>query len=198
MSLSDHMISIFPSVKDKIFQLFIGTFCALWRCIYEICTVFCPNVFQSCCLLVISCHTGCSLSCFILQDYTHEFHKIKSNFYSLREREDLLGSVHRDIEWVPFPLWSIKDFMLLENTAVSEASVTQASRLVSEALVTLLDKTVYCPKGWQMFVSTHLVKLATKKYMVLLWFVVVCKKNSTCSPTLSSKSKLCLLKWLQQ
>uniref|UniRef100_A0A3Q2UZG1 Golgi SNAP receptor complex member 1 n=1 Tax=Haplochromis burtoni TaxID=8153 RepID=A0A3Q2UZG1_HAPBU len=34
----------------------------------------------------------------ILQDYTHEFHKIKSNFYSLREREDLLGSVHRDIE----------------------------------------------------------------------------------------------------
>uniref|UniRef100_A0A3Q0SNJ2 Golgi SNAP receptor complex member 1 n=1 Tax=Amphilophus citrinellus TaxID=61819 RepID=A0A3Q0SNJ2_AMPCI len=34
----------------------------------------------------------------ILQDYTHEFHKTKSNFYSLREREDLLGSVHRDIE----------------------------------------------------------------------------------------------------
>lgn len=36
--------------------------------------------------------------------------------------------------------------MLLENTTVSEASVTQASRLVSEALVTLLDKTVYCKK----------------------------------------------------
>eukprot|EP00064_Thunnus_orientalis_P012051 superscaffoldBa00001802_g12085 len=34
----------------------------------------------------------------ILQDYTHEFHKTKSNFFSLREREDLLGSVHRDIE----------------------------------------------------------------------------------------------------
>ncbi|CAG08841.1 unnamed protein product, partial [Tetraodon nigroviridis] len=34
----------------------------------------------------------------ILQDYTHEFHKTKSNFHSLREREDLLGSVHRDIE----------------------------------------------------------------------------------------------------
>ncbi|TWW75058.1 Golgi SNAP receptor complex member 1 28 kDa [Takifugu flavidus] len=31
-------------------------------------------------------------------DYTQEFHKIKSNFCSLREREDLLGSVHRDIE----------------------------------------------------------------------------------------------------
>ncbi|KAK2828206.1 hypothetical protein Q5P01_019240 [Channa striata] len=34
----------------------------------------------------------------ILQDYTHEFHKTKSNFCTLREREDLLGSVHRDIE----------------------------------------------------------------------------------------------------
>ncbi|XP_020491299.1 Golgi SNAP receptor complex member 1 isoform X1 [Labrus bergylta] len=34
----------------------------------------------------------------ILQDYTHEFHKTKTNFFSLREREDLLGSVHRDIE----------------------------------------------------------------------------------------------------
>uniref|UniRef100_A0A3B4V7R2 Golgi SNAP receptor complex member 1 n=1 Tax=Seriola dumerili TaxID=41447 RepID=A0A3B4V7R2_SERDU len=34
----------------------------------------------------------------ILQDYTHEFHKTKSNFFSLREREDLLGSVHRDID----------------------------------------------------------------------------------------------------
>ncbi|PWA23170.1 hypothetical protein CCH79_00002374 [Gambusia affinis] len=34
----------------------------------------------------------------ILQDYTHEFYKTKSNFLSLREREDLLGSVHRDIE----------------------------------------------------------------------------------------------------
>ncbi|XP_061595695.1 Golgi SNAP receptor complex member 1-like [Cololabis saira] len=34
----------------------------------------------------------------ILKDYTHEFQKTKSNFFSLREREDLLGSVHRDIE----------------------------------------------------------------------------------------------------
>lgn len=34
----------------------------------------------------------------ILQDYTNEYHKTKTNFFSLREREDLLGSVHRDIE----------------------------------------------------------------------------------------------------
>uniref|UniRef100_A0AAQ4RU89 Golgi SNAP receptor complex member 1 n=1 Tax=Gasterosteus aculeatus aculeatus TaxID=481459 RepID=A0AAQ4RU89_GASAC len=34
----------------------------------------------------------------ILQDYTLELHKTKSNFFSLREREDLLGSIHRDIE----------------------------------------------------------------------------------------------------
>ncbi|XP_014018165.1 Golgi SNAP receptor complex member 1 isoform X2 [Salmo salar] len=34
----------------------------------------------------------------ILQDYTHEFHKTKANFLAIREREDLLGSVRKDIE----------------------------------------------------------------------------------------------------
>ncbi|XP_038549387.1 Golgi SNAP receptor complex member 1 isoform X2 [Micropterus salmoides] len=34
----------------------------------------------------------------ILQDYTHEFHKTKGNFLVIREREDLLGSVRKDIE----------------------------------------------------------------------------------------------------
>ncbi|XP_040194512.1 Golgi SNAP receptor complex member 1 isoform X1 [Lithobates pipiens] len=34
----------------------------------------------------------------ILQDYTHEFHKTKANFQAIREREDLLGSVRKDIE----------------------------------------------------------------------------------------------------
>uniref|UniRef100_A0AAY4D5I8 Golgi SNAP receptor complex member 1 n=1 Tax=Denticeps clupeoides TaxID=299321 RepID=A0AAY4D5I8_9TELE len=34
----------------------------------------------------------------ILQDYTHEFHKTKTNFLALREREDLLGSVRKDID----------------------------------------------------------------------------------------------------
>uniref|UniRef100_A0A8B9HIW2 Golgi SNAP receptor complex member 1 n=1 Tax=Astyanax mexicanus TaxID=7994 RepID=A0A8B9HIW2_ASTMX len=34
----------------------------------------------------------------ILQDYTHEFHKTKTNFLAVREREDLLGSVRKDIE----------------------------------------------------------------------------------------------------
>ncbi|XP_051963181.1 Golgi SNAP receptor complex member 1 [Xyrauchen texanus] len=34
----------------------------------------------------------------ILQDYTHEFHKTKLNFMAIREREDLLGSVRKDIE----------------------------------------------------------------------------------------------------
>lgn len=32
------------------------------------------------------------------QDYTHEFHKTKGNFLAIREREDLLGSVRKDIE----------------------------------------------------------------------------------------------------
>ncbi|XP_030632979.1 Golgi SNAP receptor complex member 1 isoform X4 [Chanos chanos] len=34
----------------------------------------------------------------ILQDYTHEYHKTKANFLAFREREDLLGSVRKDIE----------------------------------------------------------------------------------------------------
>ncbi|MGH0153060.1 UNVERIFIED_CONTAM: hypothetical protein FKN15_023986 [Acipenser sinensis] len=34
----------------------------------------------------------------ILQDYTHEFHKTKGNFLAIREREDLMGSVRKDIE----------------------------------------------------------------------------------------------------
>ncbi|XP_065428949.1 Golgi SNAP receptor complex member 1 isoform X4 [Chrysemys picta bellii] len=34
----------------------------------------------------------------ILQDYTHEFHKTKTNFLAVRERENLLGSVRKDIE----------------------------------------------------------------------------------------------------
>ncbi|KAG5269178.1 hypothetical protein AALO_G00199150 [Alosa alosa] len=34
----------------------------------------------------------------ILQDYTHEYHKTKSNFLAIREREDLLGSVRKDID----------------------------------------------------------------------------------------------------
>nr|XP_028563430.1 Golgi SNAP receptor complex member 1 isoform X3 [Podarcis muralis]XP_028563431.1 Golgi SNAP receptor complex member 1 isoform X3 [Podarcis muralis] len=34
----------------------------------------------------------------ILQDYTHEFHKTKTNFLAVRERENLMGSVRKDIE----------------------------------------------------------------------------------------------------
>uniref|UniRef100_A0A7M4F8B6 Golgi SNAP receptor complex member 1 n=1 Tax=Crocodylus porosus TaxID=8502 RepID=A0A7M4F8B6_CROPO len=34
----------------------------------------------------------------ILQDYTHEFHKTKANFLAIRERENLLGSVRKDID----------------------------------------------------------------------------------------------------
>uniref|UniRef100_A0A670KI61 Golgi SNAP receptor complex member 1 n=1 Tax=Podarcis muralis TaxID=64176 RepID=A0A670KI61_PODMU len=34
----------------------------------------------------------------ILQDYTHEFHKTKTNFLAVRERENLMGSVRKDID----------------------------------------------------------------------------------------------------
>lgn len=44
----------------------------------------------------------------ILQDYTHEFQKTRANITALREREDLLGSVRREIKWVRYkwlPKW---------------------------------------------------------------------------------------------
>eukprot|EP00914_Ancora_sagittata_P030326 GHVO01060586.1.p1 GENE.GHVO01060586.1~~GHVO01060586.1.p1 ORF type:complete len:159 (+),score=7.15 GHVO01060586.1:3-479(+) len=34
----------------------------------------------------------------ILQDYSHEFNKTKANILAYRDREDLLGAVHRDID----------------------------------------------------------------------------------------------------
>ena len=34
----------------------------------------------------------------LFQDYTHEFHKTKSKFMAVRERENLMGSVRKDIE----------------------------------------------------------------------------------------------------
>jgi hypothetical protein len=38
----------------------------------------------------------------ILQDYSHEFQKTRANIVAQREREDLLGSVRRDIKFVQF------------------------------------------------------------------------------------------------
>uniref|UniRef100_A0A8D3BYD4 Golgi SNAP receptor complex member 1 n=1 Tax=Scophthalmus maximus TaxID=52904 RepID=A0A8D3BYD4_SCOMX len=46
----------------------------------------------------------------ILQDYTHEFHKTKGNFLAIREREDLLGSVRKDIETYKSVLSSLNSF----------------------------------------------------------------------------------------
>lgn len=34
----------------------------------------------------------------ILQDYIHEFHKTKANFMAIQERENLMGSLWKDIE----------------------------------------------------------------------------------------------------
>ena len=35
----------------------------------------------------------------ILQDYSHEFQKTKINILAVKEREDLIGSVYRDIKY---------------------------------------------------------------------------------------------------
>ena len=44
----------------------------------------------------------------ILQDYSHEFQKTKANIITYKEREELLGSVRRDIEWVRENIYRIK------------------------------------------------------------------------------------------
>uniref|UniRef100_A0A8C5Q591 Golgi SNAP receptor complex member 1 n=1 Tax=Leptobrachium leishanense TaxID=445787 RepID=A0A8C5Q591_9ANUR len=55
--------------------------------------------------VLVRTHPATSLLAFLVHpearqpsDYTHEFHKTKTNFQAIREREDLLGSVRKDIE----------------------------------------------------------------------------------------------------
>lgn len=57
------------------------------------------------CDVFISFDTDILLLLVSVQDYTHEFHKTKGNFLAIREKEDLLGSVRKDIEWVLNPLF---------------------------------------------------------------------------------------------
>lgn len=37
----------------------------------------------------------------ILQDYAHEYQKTKANIVQHREREELFGSIRKDVQWVP-------------------------------------------------------------------------------------------------
>lgn len=56
------------------------------------------NSLDSILFVILFCVTFFLLFQISLQDYTHEFHKTKGNFLAIREREDLLGSVRKDIE----------------------------------------------------------------------------------------------------
>merc|ERR1711894_16774 len=63
----------------------------------------------------------------ILQDYSHEFQKTKSNIIAHREREDLMGSVRRDIN--SFKNSSRSDLFLKENE-----HLRNSDRLVDEQI----------------------------------------------------------------
>ncbi|ESO13007.1 hypothetical protein HELRODRAFT_63220, partial [Helobdella robusta] len=62
----------------------------------------------------------------ILQDYSHEFHKTKSNIMAVKEREELLGSLYRDNSYKPS---SQTDMYLKEHQ-----HLINAERLVDEQI----------------------------------------------------------------
>lgn len=52
----------------------------------------------------------------ILHDYTTEFQKTKSHLQSKKEREDLLGSVRRDIEYAFYYFCFYHDNVLISHS----------------------------------------------------------------------------------
>ncbi|XP_032227130.1 Golgi SNAP receptor complex member 1 isoform X2 [Nematostella vectensis] len=65
----------------------------------------------------------------ILQDYSHEFTKTKANIQAYRDREDLLGSVHRDINAYKTGLNRRTDLYLKENE-----HIRNSDRLTDDAI----------------------------------------------------------------
>ena len=51
----------------------------------------------------------------ILKDYKLEFNKIRNNFAARRDREDLLGSVRKEIEYVYLLLFYFKLFFVFKS-----------------------------------------------------------------------------------
>uniref|UniRef100_A0A8C5AZH8 Golgi SNAP receptor complex member 1 n=1 Tax=Gadus morhua TaxID=8049 RepID=A0A8C5AZH8_GADMO len=95
----------------------------------------------------------------ILQDYTHEFHKTKGNFLAIREREDLLGSVRKDIETYKSGSGVnnrrtelfLKEHehlrnsdRLMDDTIRQDRSMTSAPSFFTQTLSLLLAYLLYC------------------------------------------------------
>jgi len=58
----------------------------------------------------------------ILQDYSHEFTKTKANIKATRDREDLMGSVHRDISDFKSGINRRTDLYLKENDHIRNSN----------------------------------------------------------------------------
>ena len=71
----------------------------------------------------------------ILHDYTHEFTKTKANIKASREREDLLGSVRRDISEYKSGLNRRTDLYLKENEHIRNSD-RMADEVINIAMAT--------------------------------------------------------------
>lgn len=73
----------------------------------------------------------------ILQDFQSEFNKIKSNIEAQRQREDLLGSVRRDIDMHYRQQQQLKNRTGLgETTAATESFMNERARLLNSEKLT--------------------------------------------------------------
>ena len=73
----------------------------------------------------------------ILQDFQSEFNKIKSNIEAQRQREDLLGSVRRDIDMHYRQQQQMKSRTGLgESTAATESFMNERARLLNSEKLT--------------------------------------------------------------
>ncbi|CAG5132974.1 unnamed protein product [Candidula unifasciata] len=100
----------------------------------------------------------------ILQDYSHEFQKITANIASLREREDLLGSVRRDINsYKNSGLNRRSDLYLKENE-----HIRNSERLVDEQInIAIATKENLQSQGRLLTSITHKINTYTNRFPVI-------------------------------
>ncbi|BFZ04683.1 hypothetical protein BsWGS_07723 [Bradybaena similaris] len=100
----------------------------------------------------------------ILQDYSHEFQKITANIAALREREDLLGSVRRDINsYKNSGLNRRSDLYLKENE-----HIRNSERLVDEQInIAIATKENLQSQGRLLTSITHKINTFTNRFPVI-------------------------------
>lgn len=99
----------------------------------------------------------------ILQGYSHEFSKTKANIQACRDREDLLGSVHRDIHAYKTGMNRRTDLYLKENEHIRNSD-RLADDVIGVALST--KENLQSQRDFLYGVSTRLSSI-TNRFPVL-------------------------------